>query len=185
MKPMSGFRAISLSSILLFFAGTTAFASGIFLAPREGPVGDKHRPTVEAIEAQKEIGEGNLWKIYLRASDPDGDLDKLHVTFGQPGGGSYSPDLLVQKATMKSLNGFVLVWARLQGGGSTGDIYGDVEIRVEDRAGNMSAPKVFQFTLLQFGGEDQFVPANGFDTRNNLGQADFPLQTETELGKTE
>jgi hypothetical protein len=185
MLSMPGVRSVALSGILLFLAGTTAFASGFILGPAEGPLGDKHRPIVEAIEAQKEIGDGNLWKIYIRASDPDGDLDKLHVTFSQPGTGSYSPDLLVQKTKMKSLNGFVLVWAKLQGGGSTSAIYGDVEIRAEDRAGNMSAPKKLEFTLSQFGGEDRFIPASGFDTGNNLGQADFPLETETDIGKAD
>jgi hypothetical protein len=58
-----------------------------------------------------------------------------------------------------------------------------VEIRAEDRAGNMSEPKILEFTLSQFGGEDRFVPASGFDTRNNLGQADFPLETETDIAK--
>ncbi len=184
MKNIPRFQAFALSGIFLFTAGTAALASGFILAPREGPSGDKHRPTVEAIEAQTEIGDGNLWKIYIRASDPDGDLDKLYVTFSQPGVGSFSPALLVQKTKVKSLNGFIIVWAQLKGGGSSGDIYADVEIRAEDRAGNMSEPKTMEFTVLQYGGEDRFAPASGFDTGNFLGQPDFPLETETEIGKS-
>ena len=84
--PISGFRATALSSIFLFLAGTTAFASGFFLAPREGPLGDKHRPVVEATEAQKEkwlgaIAEGihlsdriNLHENFQRQHTA-GDLD--------------------------------------------------------------------------------------------------------------
>lgn len=184
MSRMPDIRSIVVSIIFLSFAWAPPSASGFLLPAREGPVGDKHSPVVEAITAQKEIGEGSLWKIYVRASDPDGDLDKIHVTFSQPGGGSYSPDLLIQKEMTNKLNGFILIWARLQGGGATGDIYGDVDIRVEDRAGNMSQPKTLEFTLRQFGKEDRYVPPSRFNATNSLGQADFPLQTETDIGKS-
>lgn len=183
MGKVSGFRTAIAGGLLLFLSGATAFASSIFLPPRQGPVGDKHRPAVEAIDAQREIGDGQLWKIYIRASDPDGDLDKIYVTFSQLGVGAYSPELLVQKNTMKSLKGYILVWAKLEGGGTTGDILGNVEVRAEDRAGNMSEPKSFEFKLVQFGGEDRFHPPGEFDAGNNLGQAGFPLQTETDIAK--
>ncbi len=76
-------RTVGLGLAFLLLAGTATDAFPI--RPREGPVGEEHRPVVEAIAAQNEIGNGYLWKIYVRASDPDGDLDKIQVMFSQLG----------------------------------------------------------------------------------------------------
>ncbi|MFC1491378.1 hypothetical protein ACFLQ0_02175 [Nitrospinota bacterium] len=179
MIPKPGFRSLILGIALLFLAAGSAHAFLPFiLPPREGPVGKKHEPIVEAIAAQTEIRDGNLWKIYIRASDPDGDLDKIQVTFSQLGNGTYSPDLLVQKKTVRNLNGAILVWAYLNGGRASGTIYGAVEIRVEDRAGNVSDAKTMEFEVQDFGPPDTFVPPRGFNASILLGQAEFPLQSD-------
>ncbi len=166
---------------LAYFLLAGAISDAFLLEPREGPVGEKHRPVVKAIAAQNEIGNGYLWKIYVRASDPDGDLDKIQVMFSQLGSGIYSPDLVVQKSKHKILNGAILVWARLSGGGASSDIHGEVDIRAEDRAGNMSEPKKMSFTVYITGKKDQYVPPPGFNATNNLGQAEFPLLTDEGL----
>ncbi len=168
--------------MLFFFAPLFAeIAAGAFLPPREGPTGEKHRPVVEAIAAQNEIREGHMYKIYVRASDPDGDLDKIHVSFSQTGGGPSAPDLLVVKKTAK-LNGYILVWARLEGTArQVSTVQADVEIRVEDRAGNMSEPKTLDFEVGDFNKKDRFSPPAGFNRRKKLGQAEFRLVTEDEL----
>ena len=166
---------------IIIWAGTVSSGFGFLIPSREGPVGEKHRPIVESIAAQNEIGSGNLWKIYVRASDPDGDLDKIQIMFSQLGSGIYSPELLVQKTMLKTLNGVILIWARLSGGGATGDIQGEVDIRAEDRAGNMSEPKKLSFTVNIIGEKDTFVAPPGFNAANNLGQAVFPLLTDEGL----
>jgi hypothetical protein len=167
-------KLFALVAAILVWAGSTPSGFGFLLPPREGPVGEKHRPIVEAIAAQNDIREGSLWKIYLRASDPDGDLDKIFVSFSQLGA-DFTPDLLPQKTKVQVMNGYILVWAKLEGGAATSDIYGQVDIRVEDRAGNYSEPKIMSFTLGQYGQADRFVPPAEFNSTNSLGQAEFPL----------
>jgi len=180
MTRESGLRSLVLGTALLFLAAGPAFAFFPFiLPPREGPVGKKHEPVVEAIAAQTEIRNGNLWKIYIRASDPDGDLDRIQVSFGQLGAGTYPPDLLVLKKTVGNLNGAILVWAWLRGGDSNAPtIYATVEIIVEDRAGNISEAKTMEFEVQTFGPEDTFIPPPGFNPSNVLGTADSPLVTD-------
>ncbi|MEE9255896.1 MAG: hypothetical protein V3V56_01865, partial [bacterium] len=151
------------------------------LPPLEGPVGKKHTPVVQAIAAQTEIRDGAFWKIYVSASDPDGDLDKIMVTFGQLGAAMFTPDILYQEKKSQSLNGSILVWADLNGGGATDTIYGTVEITVIDSAGNESAPKTMEFEVQQLGPNDSFVPPPIFDASNHLGQAEFPLLTDEGL----
>ncbi len=158
------------------FAGP---ASGAFLPPREGPTGEKHRPAVEAVAAQKEIAEGHMYKIYLRASDPDGDLDKIHIAISQTGG-EITNSLLTHKMTGK-LNGYIAVWARLGGmDRQISNVEAEVEIRVEDRAGNMSEPRKIEFIVGDFKKEDTFKPPAAFNAGNRLGQAEFELLTEDE-----
>jgi hypothetical protein len=158
------------------FAGT---ASGALLPPKEGPVGEKHRPAVEAIAAQKEIRHGYMYKIYVRASDPDGDLDKIHIIFSQTAG-AITNSLLTHKKTGK-LNGYIAVWARLEGTErEVSTVDAEVEIRVEDRAGNMSEPKKLEFEVGDFNKEDKFKPPAAFHAGNKLGQAEFELLTEDE-----
>ncbi len=181
MKIKTAFRASALAFVVILMAagGASAFFS-FLLPPREGPVGEKHTPVIEAVAAQKEIRDGNLWKIYIRATDPDGDLDRIQITFEQFGG-TYMPDLIMQDKKSKTLNGALLVWAALNGGGGSGTIYATAEIRVEDRAGNLSEPQFLKFEVQTFGPPDTFAPPAGFDAATHLGQAEFPLQTDSSL----
>ncbi len=154
---------------------------GFILPPREGPVGEKHRPVIRAIAAQNEIGIGYLWKIYIHATDPDGDIDKIYVSFAQLGG-SYPSLPLVLSQPMKEINGAVLTWTTLDGSGfQMGAIYASAEIRVEDRAGNMSESKAIEFTLGSFGPGDKFVPPPPFNKNLVYGQVHFPIQSDNDL----
>ena len=169
--------AVAATALLLSGCGP----GGFILPPREGPVGEKHRPVIRALAAQNEIGIGNLWKIYIHATDPDGDIDQIYVSFAQPGG-SYPSLPLVLSRPMKEINGAVLTWTTLAGSGfQMGAIYASAEIRVEDRAGNMSEPKTIEFTLGSFGPEDKFVPPPPFKKNLIYGQVYFPIQSEDDL----
>ncbi len=55
-----------------------------------------------------------------------------------------------------------------------------MEIRVEDRAGNMSEPKKLNFEVGDFNKKDRFRPLAAFNAKNKLGQAEFGLLTEEE-----
>ncbi len=178
MRKWNAGLSVIAGALFLSFAPLFAnTASGAFLPPREGPTGKKHRPVIEAIAAQNEIAEGHMYKVYLRASDPDGDLDKIHIAISQAAG-EITNSLLTHKKTGK-LNGYIAVWARLVGiDRQTSNIEAEVEIRVEDRAGNMSAPKKIDFIVGDFRKEDTFKPPSAFNARNKLGQAEFELLTE-------
>ncbi len=165
---------------ILWLLAAAALLSGFtnLFRPNIGPVGEKHRPTLEAVWAQPEIGDGAFWKIYVRASDPDGDLDKVSVFFGQLGA-TYPPSTLIVPASQrKGINGAALIWALLNGHGATSTIYGTAEIHVEDRAGNVSNSKTVAFQVLQQELEDKGEPPAGFKRLANLGNLDFPLQRD-------
>ncbi|MEE9275772.1 MAG: hypothetical protein V3V62_10730, partial [bacterium] len=73
MRGRSGFKrlrfGILAAACTLLLAGCAEFWEQAY-RPDFGPVGKKHRPVLDTVWAQSEIGEGYLWHIYLRAHDP-------------------------------------------------------------------------------------------------------------------
>jgi len=177
VRPIRRFIVAAASLLIVSGCGL----NGFILPPREGPVGKKHQPVIRAIAAQTEISIGHLWKIYIHATDPDGDIDQIYVSFAQPGD-SYPSLPLVLSRPLKEINGAVLIWTTLAGTGfQMGAIYASAEIRVEDRAGNMSEPKTIEFTLGSFDPEDKFVPPPPFAKDIVYGQVEFPIQSEDDV----
>lgn len=182
MTRKMAFKSIFLGATFIFLAAITAKA--FLLPPTEGPVGKAHEPVLEVMTAQAEIRNGETWKIYIRATDPDGDLDKIQVTFGQSGVGPYSPDTLYFDKKAASLSGAISVWAYLKGGwGGDETIHGTVEVLVADRAGNVGNAKIMNFEVQTFGPKDTFTPPSGINTNIDLGQVEFPLQGDFDGGE--
>jgi|TARA_B100000315_G_scaffold250571_1_gene283617 hypothetical protein len=170
------------AAIFLLAAGSAKAFLPFILPPQEGPVGKAHEPVIEAVSAQKEIGIGQLWKIYIRASDPDGDVDKIYVSFSQLGVSYIALPLLLDRP-VKKIQGAVLTWTTLASTSTqTGVIYASAEVRVEDRAGNVSDSKTFEFILDPYGPKDKFAPPAALAEGPVYGQVDFPIRSEDELG---
>ncbi len=161
------------------FAATASFLilSGCVSA-LEGPVGKKHQPVIQAVAAQNEIGTDYPWKIYIHATDPNGDMDKIYVTFEQTSG-MYSGYPLVLSQPVLEINGAVMTMTQLDGTGfHSGELSASVEIRVEDRAGNMSEPKSISFRVGPYGPEDKFTPPPPMNKDIVYGQVHFPIRGE-------
>lgn len=179
-RKLPGTNVFLIAALSLLLAGCAEIAAN-FIRPLKGPVGQKHAPILEAVYAQREIGDGNLWKVYVRATDPDGDLDKIFIGFQQPGAWWAPEFMILPKTQRKRLNGAVLYWAALQGGGSSSTIYASTQVYVEDRAGNMSEVRTLEFVILQDDTKDREPPPGKFG-KIVLGQMDFPILTDSALG---
>ena len=163
----------ALAAAVFLLAGCAELAQNLY-RPDEGPIGEKHAPVLDAVWAQREIGEGDLWKIYVRASDPDGDLDKVFVGFDQPGA-LWQPDFLIlPKSQRKRMNGAVLFWTYVPHLNET--IYAQARVMVQDRAGNMSEFRSLEFELLLSEKKDADKPPAQFKDWVLIGQLDFPLR---------
>ncbi len=95
--------------------------------------------------AAKEIRMGDTWKIYLKASDPNGDMEYIMATVDLPGrGGGFPPSFIkIRKGQNEQLSGYIyLNTARnLQQGLEFANI--TVTVQVKDRQGNLSNPVSF------------------------------------------
>jgi len=53
--------------------------------------------------ASKEINTGGTWKVYLNASNPDGEMVNIYATVDQPGVGQYPSSIMkLKKRTGKN-----------------------------------------------------------------------------------
>jgi len=89
-----------------------------------------------------------IWKIYIEAEDPDGDMARIALAVDQPGVGRYPTDWIVLKPQyQKHLKGYIQ-W-------NTHSVSGDVQewtmvalrVTIFDKAGNESNVAVFHFTF--------------------------------------
>ncbi|MEK6710120.1 MAG: hypothetical protein AABZ64_06045 [Nitrospinota bacterium] len=172
-----GFRSVIVLAALALLGGCAEF-----YRPAEGPVGEAHRPRLEAAWAQAQIGYGAQWRIYVRATDPDGDLDRVWITFTRFGGTYPGTFVYLPGDPRREVNGYIQMWAVPRGGMHFGqmDIHATAEVRVEDRAGNMSAPRSFPFTLVLLRVPDKGEPPAGFAREARL--AEMGMTMEIDLG---
>ncbi len=162
-------------ALSLLLAGCAEYE---FYRPNMGPVGERHRPALEAVWAQSEIGYSQLWRIYVRATDPDADLDKVWVTFSRYGGTYPGEFLILPAAQRRQTNGYVQVWVRMRGESGLREPFlpARAQVRVEDRAGNMSDARAFEFTVVNGMAPDKGQPPDGFAREAKLGELRFTIE---------
>jgi len=103
-------------------------------------------PVITFSYAQEKIRQGEEWRIYISASDPDGDMSKIYCAIDQPGGQPYRPDVTrLKKGMEEKFSGYLFLRTNsqfsLQGVSLT------LTLIVADRAGNESKPVVFPLTF--------------------------------------
>ncbi len=90
---------------------------------------------------------GNVWKIYIEAEDPTGDMSKIVATVDQPGWGPYFSDtILVKPKDPHHLEGY-LQWNTFSKNANTIRDFTNITLNVAvfDKAGNQSNVVAFPF----------------------------------------
>ena len=94
-------------------------------------------PVITQSFASKFLAEGDTWKVYLNASDPDGDMKYIICTIDQPGIGTSPVSFTrIKKENRLELSGYIY-W-------NTGGVYGlnlssiTLTVQIQDRSGNFS-----------------------------------------------
>lgn len=92
---------------------------------------------------------GSIWKIYIEAEDPDGDMDKIAVVVNQLGYGSYPTDWITLKPQYREHFIGYLQWNTFSSKASQLPEWTRITVRVSvfDKAGNESNEAVFPFTF--------------------------------------
>jgi hypothetical protein len=112
----------------------------------QGEKNGKAVPVIIASFASKQISPGGTWKVYLKASDPDGDMKRIICLIEQKGIGPYPVSYVnIREENRRELSGY-LYWTT---GGVSGAIFTEAQltVQIQDKGRNLSGPVSF---LLKF-----------------------------------
>ena len=146
-------------------------------SPERGTEAGGSPPVITNSFASKELSPGDIWKIYVEANDPDGDMRQFVCVIKQVGYGSYSPDYVVIKGPHREkLKGYLRFFSRAGGGSRLGEWTNlSLTLYIRDRGRKRSNKVVFPLTLSR--GSKQGPPPPPFNT----GQVDRLGTITTEL----
>lgn len=92
---------------------------------------------------------GCIWKIYIEAEAPSGDMEKIAVVVHQTGYGNYPTDWIVLKPRQRKHFTGYLQWNTFSSKASSLPEWTQITMKVSifDKAGNESNQVVFPFTF--------------------------------------
>ena len=134
------------------------------------PKPEERRPIITHTFAVEKGYYGYIWKIYLEAEDPDGQMLKIALVVDQPGVGPYPTDWIYLKPQyQKHFKGYIQ-WNTFSSKASYMPEWTPITLRVSviDQAGRESNEVVFPFTFEITPGQYAYKPPAPFD------QGDLP-----------
>jgi len=147
---------------LLLFTGCTACES---LEVKEEKYG-KALPVIEQSFASKAMRKGDTWRIYLRASDPDGDMKTILAYFKKGGGGGPTAvsHTQIKENDRREINGY-LYWHP----GPEVENFSEMAmtIQIEDMAGHFSKSVSLPLRIQPSGSQE--LPPEGAFQEKELG----------------
>jgi hypothetical protein len=152
--------------LLLLLAGCSIMEP---VKVREQKYGSNVPVITNSFAAQK-IRAGDLWKIYLEASDPDGDMKTIVCSIDQPGVSYPSSFTRIREGQRKNLSGYIFLTTKP----GINLVNLTLNVQIMDEAGHYSAPVSFR---LVFGSKaKQENPPSGVFKENELGPINIDLQ---------
>jgi len=171
---MSSKKILSLVSILLaltFFVPGQGWTQLIPYAGGAQPKPGTHAPIITNAFAVDKGYYGNIWRIYIEAEDPDGDMLRIAAVVDQVGYGHYPTDWIYLKPPyQKHFKGY-LQWNTFSSKASYLREWTQISLKISviDKAGNESNLVVFPFSFeTGVKGQYQSKPPAPFD------QGDLP-----------
>jgi len=134
----------------------------------------KSIPVITQSFASPQLRPGDTWKVYLKASDPDGDLKNLYASIFQPGMGSYSLSITkIKEGDSKGLSGFFYLYTGNDPGLNFVNLI--LTLHIQDKAGHFSQPAVYPLSLhARF---TQEAPPQGLFKEQDLGPIMITLRS--------
>ena len=104
-------------------------------------------PVIKEAFASTHVWPGETWKVYLNASDPNGDMKNIFAVVEQPGLGPYPLRIIrVRKENQKEMSGYVYLVTSTPYD-SLNFINLTLTIWVQDQSGNFSAPVTLPLSI--------------------------------------
>ena len=163
-------KIIAVVALLFLTMGCAALGG---MEVREEKYG-KSIPVITQSFASKQLRPGDTWKVYLTASDPDGDMRYIVSTIDQPGKETYPVTFTkIKEGYGKDLAGYIyLNTVGIQG---LNFVSLTLTVQIQDKAGHFSRPAVFPLSL-SFSSQQQ-TPSPGIFPEKDLGPIMITLRS--------
>jgi hypothetical protein len=126
----------------------------------------KATPVITQSFASREIRIGDTWKIYLNASDPNGEMITISAIVEQTGQNNPESITKVSKENGRGFSGYLYLSTASLANALDGTSI-TLWVQIQDRAGNFSQSVAFPLTLKSQG--TQTAPPQGVFKEGNLG----------------
>ena len=115
----------------------------------QGATQEKRIPVIVQSFAPKELTPGDVWKVYLKASDPDGKMKYIFATVSQPGVGSYPVSITrIKNENQKELSGYIYLNTGPARLARFFNLTLTLTVNIEDDKGQFSQPVVFPLSFV-------------------------------------
>jgi hypothetical protein len=152
--------------VLAGCAGTPGKSGESSSPAAKPPMPPKAIPVITQSFASSQIAPGKNWKVYLKASDADGDMKEIAATVQQPGVGTYPVSFTrIAEKYRQELSGYVYLIVPLLDG--LDNLGMTVTIQIRDRSGLSSQPLNFPLSI-GFLAQQELPPPGVFE-ENDLG----------------
>jgi len=138
------------TKIFLCFFGVVAITLFFFSFGTAQSKADSKGPMITNSFAIEKGYYGTVWKIYIEAEDPTGDMSKIVATVDQPGWGPYFSDtIMIKRQNPHHLKGYIQ-WNTFSKNAAHIRDFTPVTLKVSifDKAGNESNVVVFPFQFV-------------------------------------
>jgi hypothetical protein len=164
-------RIVAGMVFLLLIAGCATLMS---FEEREKTYG-KEASVITETYASKQMKPGDTWKVYLKASDPDGDMESIAATVDLVGSGTHPVSYTrIKDGNRKELSGYVSL-STPSGEGWLNNLTLTLKVQIKDRAGHLSKAVTFP---LEFNGRYvQEPPPPGVFPEQYLGPIMITLRS--------
>lgn len=149
MKIGKGLFTLSLILAVTLFTAPHGWSQLFKYGGEEPPRAGSRGPVITHYFAVDKGYYGHIWKIYLEAEDPDGDMLRIAAVVDQPGVGHYQTFWTVVKPQFqKHFKGY-LQWNTFSSKTSYMPEWTEITLKISilDKAGNWSNEVVFPFTF--------------------------------------
>ena len=162
---------------LALFVAVVLAAGWAMFEPRtaQTAAGGKTPPVIVQSFASKELRPGDVWKVYLKASDPEGQMKYIFATVSQPGANAYPISMIrIKGENQKELSGYIYLNTAPAAQSNFFNLTLTLTVSIKG-TGGFSPSAVFP---LSFEGKPaQEAPPDGVFKEQNLGPISVTLQT--------
>lgn len=116
------------------------------LEMREGIYG-KGIPVITQFFASKQLWPGDTWKVYLIASDPDGNMKNIFCVIERPGVRYPVGITRIKEENRKEISGYIYLTTFADSIARLNFVNLTLTVQIQDMAGHFSAPMVFPLSI--------------------------------------